>query len=348
MSIQRNAIKNMAHLDETPLVIRLLRSEISPDLNQPRKKKRNPEKLRGIALTMRVKQLQPILVTETTSGYQIIIGEGRWLAAGINEEELGEPQYLDCIVVDETNIGVIRGMQIVENMQREDMDQLDTANAFQELIDLGVCKNATEVAKHVGLSDATVSVYLNVLNKASPEVHELIKTGVAKMDAAKDVIDLAKDDPEKAKALIEAAKASGKLERKVTREARAEVKEKKSSSGKGDMLTGSVATPLNKGDVEPSDVVVLGAKEAVAKMAQERVKTQPIPSKNVRILVEIQESSKDIWTFNAEVNEHGAASLAQDLTHTTPGMLWVRFGSKSNHIGEFLCADLVITGVVAV
>lgn len=348
MSIQRNAIKNMAHLDETPLVIRLLRSEIFPDPNQPRKKKRNPEKLHGLAQTMRVKQLQPILVTETTSGYQIIVGEGRWLAAGINEEELSEAQFLDCIVVDETNIGVIRTMQIVENMQREDMDQIDTAHAFQELIDLGICKNASEVAKHVGVSPATVSVYLAVLNKAPEDVQALVKSGAAKMDAAKDVVELAKVDPVRAKEIIETAKSTGKLERKVTREVLAEVRGKKPSAENDEANKGSIATPLEKSNVAPSDVVVTDAGESKKKLDQERVKTKPIPAKNVRILVEIKNASKDVWSFNAELNEHGAASLAQDMTHSTPGMLWVRFGDKSGNVGEFICADLVVTGVVAV
>lgn len=348
MSIQRNAIKKMAHLDETPLVIRLPRSEIFPDPNQPRKKKRNPEKLHGLAQTMRVKQLQPILVTETTSGYQIIIGEGRWLAAGINEEELGEDQYLDCIVVDETNIGSIRTMQIVENMQREDMDQIDTAQAFQELIDLGVCKNASEVAKHVGVSPATVSVYLAVLNKAPEEVQSLVKSGAAKMDAAKDVVEMAKVNPERAQEIIETAKRTGKLERKVTREVLAEVRGKTPSGEKNSGGEGSVATPLEKGNVEPSNVVVTDAGESKKKLDQERVKTKPIPAKSVRVLVEIKGSSKDVWSFNADVNEYGAASLAQDMTHSTPGMLWVRFGTKGNHLGEFFCADLIICSVVAV
>ena len=347
MSIQRNSIANMAVLDETPLVVRLLRSEITPDQNQVRKQ-RDMGKVRGIAMTMRVRQLQPILVIETTSGYQIVVGEGRWLAAGINEEELGIPQYLDCIIVDETTIGSIRTMQIVENLQREDMSQLDVAMGFQELIDIGVCKNAAEVAKQVGVSEATVSVYMSVLKKAPDEVKEMVRTGQAKMDAAKDITALAEIDPEAAKQVIADAKEKGKLERSVTRTALKVGREKTGKSNDVSTPQTSIATVLEKSDTTPGNVEVKGSEKSKAIISQETATTEPLPANAIRVFVAMKDSSKDFWKFGARVNDEGTATIAHDLVHSNIEMAWVRFGNKANSVGEFSCSDLIVQGVIAI
>lgn len=223
-SIERNAIKKMAYLDETPLIVRLLRSEIRPDPGQPRKR-RDPEKLKGLAKTMRVKQLQPILVrqVEGEDGYVIVVGEGRWLGAGINEEETGEEQYLDCILVDESNMGKIRSMQLIENLQREDMNELDVANGYRELIEIGECKNGKEVADRMGVSPATVSVFLKVLDAPEP-VKKLVENGITKMDTARTLMMLAEINKGRAEALVDAALESGMLKRSDVRDAYAEEK----------------------------------------------------------------------------------------------------------------------------
>ncbi|WP_395398668.1 ParB/RepB/Spo0J family partition protein (plasmid) [Pseudoduganella sp. UC29_106] len=154
--IQRRSIANARALTETPLIVRLLRSQIHLDPNQPRSQdKHTPETLAALAATMKSEgQQQAIKVRphpDIPDDYMLVFGEGRWLAAGI-----GEIEYLDCIITEESNIGKIRVMQITENLQRQDMSQYDTAKAFRELIDLGECENAAAVARRFGMSDATV------------------------------------------------------------------------------------------------------------------------------------------------------------------------------------------------
>ena len=225
--IERKAIDKMKHLDETPLIVRLRRAEIQRDPDQPRKS-RDPEKLKGLAQTMLVKQLQPILVRQVDSKpnepqYMIVFGEGRWLAAGINEETTGEEQYLDSILVDETNAGAIRSMQLIENLQREDMNELDVANGYRELIDLGFCKTAKEVAEKMGVSGATVSVFLKVLDAPEP-YKQLVKNGMAKIDTVRTLMMLAEINQERADALVQDANDSGVLKRSSVRDAYAEEK----------------------------------------------------------------------------------------------------------------------------
>lgn len=225
--IERKAIDKMKHLDETPLIVRLRRAEIQRDPDQPRKS-RDPEKLKGLAQTMLVKQLQPILVRQVESKpdepqYMIVVGEGRWLAAGINEEATGEEQYLDSILVDETNAGAIRSMQLIENLQREDMNELDVANGYRELMDLGFCKTAKDVSEKMGVSGATVSVFLKVLDAPEP-FKQLVKKGMAKIDTVRTLMMLAEINQERADALVQEATDSGVLKRSSVRDAYAEEK----------------------------------------------------------------------------------------------------------------------------
>lgn len=217
--IERNAIKKMAVLDETPLIVRLARSEVYPDPDQPRKS-RSQEKLEGLAQTMLIKQLQPCLVRQVDGrdGYMIIVGEGRWLAAGINEEKLGTEQYLDCILVDETNLGKILAMQLVENLQREDMNALHVANGYQRLLDMGFCKTGKELSDMTGVSPATISVYLKVAN-GPDEIRALVESGATKIDSARTLMKLAELNPQRADELIQAAKENGNLSRDTVREA---------------------------------------------------------------------------------------------------------------------------------
>lgn len=223
-SIERNAIQKMAILDETPLIVRLSRAEMYPDPGQPRKK-RSQQKLEGLAQTMLVKQLQPCLVRQVDGrdGYMIVIGEGRWLAAGINEEKQKTEQYLDCILVDETNIGKIRAMQLVENLQREEMNEMHVARGYLELIELGECRTGKDVSNTTGVSEGTVSVYLKVA-RGPEEIQELVELGIATMDTARTLMMLAELNKERADALVQAGLDSGMLKRSSVRDAYAEEK----------------------------------------------------------------------------------------------------------------------------
>lgn len=71
--------------------------------------------------------LEPLVVAHTPAGYQIIAGERRWRAskiAGLDE--------VPCIV-KETSPRTMLEMAIVENVQREDLNPIDKAKAFQRL-----------------------------------------------------------------------------------------------------------------------------------------------------------------------------------------------------------------------
>lgn len=101
--------------------------------------------------------LEPIVVAKTPAGYQIIAGERRWRASKI----LGLTKV--PVVIKETTPQGMLEMSIVENVQREDLNPIERAQAFKRLIDeFGLGTN--EVARKVGKSAPTVSNTIRLLS----------------------------------------------------------------------------------------------------------------------------------------------------------------------------------------
>ncbi len=100
--------------------------------------------------------LEPIVVAKTPAGYQIIAGERRWRAARI----LGLARV--PVIIRETTPQGMLEMSIVENVQREDLNPLERAQAYKRLIDeFGI--SVTEVAKRVGKSLPYISNTIRLL-----------------------------------------------------------------------------------------------------------------------------------------------------------------------------------------
>jgi ParB family chromosome partitioning protein len=101
--------------------------------------------------------LEPIVVANTPAGYQIIAGERRWRAAKI----LALPKV--PVIIKETTPQGMLEMSIVENVQREDLNPIERAQAYKRLIDeFGLGTN--EVARRVGKSAPTVSNTMRLLS----------------------------------------------------------------------------------------------------------------------------------------------------------------------------------------
>jgi len=101
--------------------------------------------------------LEPLVVAKTPAGYQIIAGERRFRAAKI----LGLAKV--PVVVKETTPQGMLEMSIVENVQREDLNPIERAQAYKRLIDdFGLGTN--EVAKRVSKSAPTVSNTIRLLS----------------------------------------------------------------------------------------------------------------------------------------------------------------------------------------
>lgn len=100
--------------------------------------------------------LEPLVVAKTPAGYQIIAGERRWRAAkvaGLNRVP---------VVIKETTPRGMLEMAIVENVQREDLNPIERAQAYRRLID-EFEMTTTEVAQRVGKSLPYISNTLRLL-----------------------------------------------------------------------------------------------------------------------------------------------------------------------------------------
>jgi len=118
----------------------------------------SPDSLQDLVDSIREQGiLEPIVVAKTPAGYQIIAGERRWRAAKI----LGLVKV--PVVIKETTPQGMLEMSIVENVQREDLNPIERAQAYKRLIDeFGLGTN--EVARRVGKSAPTVSNTIRLLS----------------------------------------------------------------------------------------------------------------------------------------------------------------------------------------
>lgn len=100
--------------------------------------------------------LEPLVVAKTPAGYQIVAGERRWRAA-----KLAGLETVPAIVKETSPRGMLE-MALVENVQREDLNPLERAQAFTRLMgEFGLTNK--EISQRISKSPAYVSNSLKLL-----------------------------------------------------------------------------------------------------------------------------------------------------------------------------------------
>ncbi len=142
-------------------VIMLGIEEIQPNRGQPR---RYFDEIRILELSESIRAngvLQPLLVRRDGEGYAIVAGERRWRAAqraGLRE--------LPCIVRDVSDPQAFE-LALIENIQREDLNAIEEAEAYQRLIEYhGLTQE--ELAQRVGKDRSTIANALRLLRLPEP------------------------------------------------------------------------------------------------------------------------------------------------------------------------------------
>ncbi len=164
-----------------PTSLRL--SDIEPDRSQPRKTF-TEDSLAELADSISQHGiLQPLVVRPNPlGGYRIIAGERRWRAsrlAGLTE--------VPAIVKDVTDAEAME-IALIENLQREDLDPIEEARGYRQLIDS--CGYTQEqAAERLGKSRTGVTNSLRLLNLEEP-VLELVHTGKLSTGHAKVLLSL--------------------------------------------------------------------------------------------------------------------------------------------------------------
>lgn len=122
---------------------------------QPRKHL-DPEGIAELSASIATKGvLQPLLVRKVGKGYEIVAGERRFRAA--KQAGLSEVPVVVKNLDDQETLEIA----IIENLQREDLNAVDEAQAFQQLMDFGLSQE--EVGKAVGKSRSAVANTLRLL-----------------------------------------------------------------------------------------------------------------------------------------------------------------------------------------
>ena len=115
-------------------------SQIIPNPAQPRKNFKN-EELKELSSSIKNQGLiQPIIVKPTDNNqFQIIAGERRWRACQLNGMH-----EVDCVVKDLDDTNVLEAA-LIENIQREDLNVIEEANAYKGLIDIKGISNSSSL-----------------------------------------------------------------------------------------------------------------------------------------------------------------------------------------------------------
>ena len=144
-------------------------SRIKPNPYQPRKRF-DPESLSALTASIAANGvIQPILVSETLDGYQLVAGERRLRAAQAAGLERIPAVIRQLVDRDQLELA------LVENLQRADLDPLETADAYRQLINrFGFTHD--DVANRVGRARSTVANTLRLLDLA-PEAQAAVADG---------------------------------------------------------------------------------------------------------------------------------------------------------------------------
>jgi ParB family transcriptional regulator, chromosome partitioning protein len=169
--------------------------KIVPNDYQPRKVF-NDEKLKELAASIKEQGvIQPVIVHKAGTGFQLIVGERRWRAS-----RLAGLKTIPAQVKEATKRELLE-MALIENIQREDLNPLEAAEAYKRLQD-EFKLTQEDLAKRVGKERSTVTNFLRILHLPK-EVRQEIASGMLNMGHAKALLSLERSrDQIQAAALI--------------------------------------------------------------------------------------------------------------------------------------------------
>tara|TARA_B100000989_G_scaffold254407_1_gene203110 strand:+ start:233 stop:1072 length:840 start_codon:yes stop_codon:yes gene_type:complete len=184
-------------------------SQIVPNPSQPRKNFKNDE-LKELSLSIKTQGLiQPIIVKPREDNqFQIVAGERRWRACQLNGMH-----EIDCVIKDLDDTNVLEAA-LIENIQREDLNVIEEANAYKGLIEIKNINNET-LSKLIGKSSSHVSNILRLL-ELDEKIQKMVVNGDLSMGHARALIGVP-DAITKAKEIIQ-KKLSVREVEKITSE----------------------------------------------------------------------------------------------------------------------------------
>jgi ParB family chromosome partitioning protein len=145
--------------------------EIIPNRSQPRKHF-DESKIEELAWSIKEKGiLEPLIVRRMDRGYELIVGERRWRAAqkaGLKEVP---------VIVKEAEGREALEISLIENIQREDLNPIEAAEAFKHLIEeFNISQE--DLSKRIGKDRTTITNTLRLLRLPSEVRNQLLENRI--------------------------------------------------------------------------------------------------------------------------------------------------------------------------
>ena len=180
-TVTKEVVKEVVKEVEQKIKINL----IEPNKSQPRKQF-DEEALQELSDSIKkYGVLEPLIVTKKGDYYEIIAGERRWRAArmaGIKEVPVVIRDYTDKEIME---------ISLIENIQREDLNPIEEAEAYESLISEYNLKQE-EVAERVSKSRSTITNSLRLL-KLCEDVRQMVMYNMISTGHARALIPI--EDP---------------------------------------------------------------------------------------------------------------------------------------------------------
>jgi len=224
--------------DKENEVVNIDYSAIVPNQFQPRKEF-NEEEISSLAQSISIHGLlQPILVRQkAANNYEIISGERRLRALRF----LGKDK-IPCVVRQNVSDREISEMALVENIQREDLNDIEKADAYQQLI-LDHDYSHDQLAKQIGKSRTAITNTLRLLNLPE-EIKAMIREKKISTGHARAL--LAIEDNNKRLLLANKIINENLSVRDVEKETQEQTGHKKNKLNKIDAIDPNLAEAVNK------------------------------------------------------------------------------------------------------
>lgn len=162
---------------ETLASDQIMLDEIEPNPRQPRENF-DKQKLADLVASVRANGvIQPIIVRKAGAKYQIVAGERRWRAA-----QIAGMATIPVIIRDTTDEEMLK-LALIENLQREDLNPIEEATAYQSLIqEFSLTQDS--LAQHIGKDRSTIANTLRLLNLPK-QIQDYVSRGTISMGHAR-------------------------------------------------------------------------------------------------------------------------------------------------------------------
>ena len=168
--------------DNHERVLRVKLDQVRPSPLQPRKDF-PPEALQELAASIKEQGIvQPLIVRDRQTHYELIAGERRWRASQL----LGLAEV--PVIVREADDRTVLELALIENLQRENLNPMEEALGYAQLVGQFALRQE-DVATKVGKSRVAVANALRLL-KLAPEIQSYVRDGRLSVGHAKVILSL--------------------------------------------------------------------------------------------------------------------------------------------------------------